>query len=273
MLIQLDESQYSLIAGLYENLRYNLVVDSIIDGNTPAWVFTDRAPAPRTALLWNMQDALLLAGEAENSGLNADLAEIIAERIIPHATGRGIPELSLHYTPEDWEQHIHTVLPGLDAAMAARRYYRFGKLDPDWRKRIPPGCEIRRIDDRLLKDQRLANSSHVAGWVHSFWRTEMDFLKTGFGYCLVVGAEIASWCLTVYVSASAYELGLATVSTHRRQGFASLAAQACVEHCLSIGGAPHWHCWEENIGSIKVAERVGFVKPRPYDVYRFHLND
>jgi RimJ/RimL family protein N-acetyltransferase len=46
---------------------------------------------------------------------------------------------------------------------------------------------------------------------------------------------------------------------------------ACIGYCEENGLTPHWHCWDENDGSIAVAESIGFGKAKKYDVYRFDL--
>jgi len=88
------------------------------------------------------------------------------------------------------------------------------------------------------------------------------------------GGTIASWCLSVFASGMHFELGLATVPDYadeyiRGRGHATLTAAACVEHCVEHGLTPHWHCWEDNAPSIRVAEKVGFERPERYTVYRF----
>ena len=75
----------------------------------------------------------------------------------------------------------------------------------------------------------------------------------------------------MYVSGTDYELGVATVPQHRRGGLATLAASACVDHCDENGLTPHWHCWNDNLGSIAVAEKIGFEKPTIYYAYKFDL--
>jgi len=69
MIHQLKENEYKSVRSLYRNLRFNLVVDSALDGTTPAWVFVDHKDKPQTAAMWNKQDALLLAGYAGNDEL------------------------------------------------------------------------------------------------------------------------------------------------------------------------------------------------------------
>lgn len=265
---QLEQKQVGGVRPLFEPLRYNLVVDSVIDGNTPGWVFADRVENPTTALIWNRQDAILVAGDSRDSSVHAQVREGVLPSIFAEASRRNIPALSLHYVPESWEDAMDQILRGRQPEKARRRYYQPGPLKVDWRKSVPSGCQMRRIEEGLLAEDR-ANVTHVRGWVLSFWHSIKAFEETGFGFCLVQGETIASWCLSVYASGRAYELGVATVPEVRNRGFATLTTAACVEHCLKRGGVPHWHCWEDNQASAAVAEKVGFERPRQYSVYRF----
>ncbi|MGC9357147.1 MAG: GNAT family N-acetyltransferase [Anaerolineae bacterium] len=271
MIFELDKSRYDLVRPLFAGLRYNLVIDSVLDGNTIGQVYVDDLAAPGAVLLWNRQDALLLAGAALDSAFNHELGELITEIIVPDARSRYIPELSLFYQPEAWEDKIDVILPGLQLHKAKRRLYVLDKLKIDWRPALPPGHEMRRMDGVLLSSNRLDNLHQVLGWVRSFWPTHQAFVENGFGYCLVHEGTIVSWCLSVYNSGDDYELGLATAIDYRRRGYATLVAAACIEHCKTQNWTPHWHCWDANIGSIRVAERVGFKDAMHYTVYRFEI--
>ena len=269
MLTKLEPRQYHRLLPLFANLRYNLVIDSIIAGNTPAWVYTDALEAPRLGLMWNRMDALLLGGEPGDGSANRALNALIREQIVPDARRRYIPELSLFCQPDIWEPYLGDVLDGLEPEIAWRRYYRFNRAGLDWRARVPSGCEILPINSGLLSDRGLENVDQLTGWVNSFWRSDRDFVENGFGFCLLHSGALASWCLSVYVHGADFELGLATHPDYRRRGYAALVAAASVEHCQSRGFTPHWHCWEENRPSIAIAEKVGFTDPVHYPVYRF----
>ena len=268
---RLEQREYRRLRPIFEGLRYNLVIDSVIDGNTPAWMYVDDVRHPRMAWIWNRQDAILLAGYAGDEALNRALAELIGGKVVSDARRRHIPQLSLHYFPEAWESKIDMILRDRHPEKAQRRFYTFDQLQVDWRKQIPAGCEMRRIDEALLESTHLEHICAVVGWVRSFWASSREFAKTGFGFCLLQGDTIVSLCLSVYVSGRHFELGLATAPDYRGQGFATLVAAACVEHCVKNDFTPHWHCWEENLPSVAVAEKVGFESPTPYWVYRFQL--
>jgi len=268
---ELRRRDYERVWELFQDLRYNLVVESVIAGHTPARICIDDAAAPRAAWMWNRMGTMLLAGRPDNHVFNRALSVLLREHVVPDARRRQIPALTLHVSPDGWEESVDLLLPGVAPEKVWRRFYQFDHLRVDWRGRLPSEAVMRRLDRPLLQNERLRNHESILGWILSFWHTVDDFLEKGFGFCLVQGEAIVSWCLTVYASGDDYELGLATAPGHRNRGYATLVAAACVEHSVEHGFTPHWHCDEENLPSVRVAEKVGFSDPTRYQVYTFPL--
>ena len=50
---KLNAGNYARIRPLIAELRYNLVIDSIIEDHTPAWVYVDRRSTPQLALFYD----------------------------------------------------------------------------------------------------------------------------------------------------------------------------------------------------------------------------
>ena len=268
---ELKQADYWRVSTLFEDLRYNLVVNSVIAGNTRGRIYVDDVSDPRTAWVWNRMGTMLVAGNSQNGAFNHALSTALMQQVLPDARRRGVPSITFHYSPDAWEDKIGVLLPDLGPQKAQRRFYRFDRLKVNWRKELPPDCAMCRIDEQLLQQRRLKYIESVVGWILSFWYTTESFLGTGFGFCLLRGSVVASWCLTVYASGRDVELGLATVFDYRDRGYATLTAGACAEYTVNKGLIPHWHCDEENLPSIRVAEKVGFANPTRYDVYTFAL--
>ncbi len=266
---RLRRPEYGRVSPLFDDLRYNLVVDSIITGNTPAWIYVDDLANPRTGWMWNRMGTMLLAGDSDDSTFNQALSILLTRRVAPDARCRQIPSLTLHHSPSAWEYEVGSLLPDAKLHRMWRRFYVFDRLGVDWKERLPSDCLIRPIDDRLLQKDHLENLDSVIGWIHSFWHSVEDFIETGFGFCLVQDRAVASWCLTVYAVDRDVELGLATGPRYRNRGYATLVAAACVEYSVARGCKLHWHCDEENLPSIRVAEKVGFLNPARYQVYTY----
>jgi GNAT superfamily N-acetyltransferase len=103
------------------------------------------------------------------------------------------------------------------------------------------------------------------------WQSLELFLKRGFGFCLVSEADIVSWSLVDYVRDDRCEIGIATDWDYRKRGFGTLTASANAMHASSNGFRTiGWHCWDNNVGSIGVAENVGFRQAASYDVFINH---
>jgi RimJ/RimL family protein N-acetyltransferase len=270
MIHELKAQDFKLARQVYEGLSYNLVIQSVIEKNTNGSIFVDDLLNPRGALLWNCQDELLLEGTPYDANFNLSLSEVITKQIIPQASSRGIPMLSLHFFPDAWEKTIQsTILKYLHPEKVNRNLYWFRALEVDWRRKLPTGFRMQQIDEQLLEQTQLKNYQEMCGWIDSFWHSQPNFLAKGIGYCLLEGDSIVSWCLSVYVGVKNIELGLATIPAYRNRGFATLVAAACVEYCSEHYIVPHWHCFKTNLASIAVAEKVGFEKVMEYPVYRF----
>ncbi len=269
---QLSPKDYPAVQTLFTPLNFNLVIRSVMEGHTPAWVFA--TPQRNAALIWDRQDAVLIAGQADEES-SAGLREVILQHILPDAQSRYIPELALFYTPA-WAEHLPRLLAKQNPQLTGRISFRLpthfapGELYP------PQGFTLQRIDDSLLASH-LVNLDQVRGWIDSFWFSEADFLHTGFGYCALTGNTIAAWCLTVFAGGNSgalgasRELGLATIPEFRNRGLATLVASACLQHGLAHQMALHWHCWADNLPSIAVAKKIGFTVERAYQVYKIAI--
>jgi RimJ/RimL family protein N-acetyltransferase len=85
--------------------------------------------------------------------------------------------------------------------------------------------------------------------------------------------EVVSWSLSDCVSGDRCESGIRTAPAHRGRGLATVTAAAAVDHALSTGFARvGWHCPDDNLGSIRTAEKVGFHRERDYCAYYTFLD-
>ena len=271
MIFELKANQYDKVRPLIQELKHNLVIWSILDGNTRGRVYSDDLVEPRRALVWNEMDTLLLEGDAQNEEFNLAIHELIGETLLPEAQERGIPQFNLSYAPADWEAKMGVVLQGLQAQRLTQRYFHFEGLRYDWRAHLPPGAALRKMDQQLLTNTSLQNYAQMMGWVRSFWGDPHDFTRKGIGYCLLEGEAAASWCLSVYVSDKHFEFGVATSPTYQNRGYATLAAAACMEYCVNNQITPHWQCSAGNQASLAVADKVGFRPAGEYPVYRIEI--
>ncbi len=82
----------------------------------------------------------------------------------------------------------------------------------------------------------------------------------GFGTVAVIDMRIICWCTAEYVSKSKCGIGIEVIDEFQNKGIATATAAHFLEHCLNQDIVAHWECDKDNIGSVRVAEKVGFEK-------------
>jgi RimJ/RimL family protein N-acetyltransferase len=268
MFQKVNEDHYPRMRSLFNGLEHNLSIASILAGNTMGCMYVNDTEATPAALLWNRQEALYLGGDPASPGVVNDLQLLFSETIIPEARRRYIPLLSLQVHPDQWEEHLPSILDGCLIEKAPRRLYRLKERKVHYTYTLLPGYSVQRIDKNVLESD-LVNRDQVCMWIKSFWPSTEAFLEQGFGFSVLGRYAIASWCLSVFTSGVRYELGVATEENYQNYGFASVAAASCLEHCLNNGWVPEWHCWEDNYPSVRVAEKIGLQHSMSYPAFRF----
>ena len=102
-----------------------------------------------------------------------------------------------------------------------------------------------------------------------FWKNSDDFVQNGVGYTVMDHGIPASTAFSAFVHEPFLELGIETAESYRGNGYAYEACSALIEHCLAKDYEPVWACRGGNIGSMKLAEKLGFAESARIPYYRF----
>lgn len=245
MIHELTVGDYPRVRALVAGLTYHLSIQAVIEGTVAGRIWVDDGLDPQATFILT-PEGQYLAGASDTPAFVQALAELLLT----------MPTVNVTYSPDTWESMFPALLPGKFARPSARHYYALRHfLLPDWRTRIPPGYEMVRVDQAFLARQDLVQLDDVRERITE-WK---NFARDGFGFCLIHHDTIVSHCIADCVSGSACELGITTHRDYRRRGLGALTTAATVEYCLdhhlsTIG----WHCWANNRGSQRVAEKVGF---------------
>jgi RimJ/RimL family protein N-acetyltransferase len=274
MIYELNKQDYEKVRPLYQGLDYHLTIRAVIEGTGPGRIYVDNVSAPKTAFICSVE-GYYLAGAAENAGFNNALGALIRNISQTRDTVReGEDAIDLDVYPQTWETRLPSLFPDRTPLIEQRRTYLCTELRINWKEHIPDGYSIHRINEKLL--ERLGENvpKHVFGWMKANWGGRENFLQRGFGFCLLHGERMISWCIADCVSGDLCEVGIHTIPDYRRQGFATLTVAATVDYCLSHGFTSiGWHCNDDNVGSWKTAEKVGFTKARDYIFYLYLFDE
>jgi len=272
MLLRLPPEKYAGINELFTELSFNIQIPSILGGNSLGEVFVDSIHAPCCALIWDKLATIYLAGNHAHPEFYKPLCTWVIDTAIPQAQAIGFPTLTVQYTSGGWVTRLRNLVPRYPLYPKQRRYYTH-PLEMFPSITIPPDYQMQRIDRQLLQDESRGNLDWLRSWINSFWHSLQDFLRIGFGYCLIYqDRTIASFCFSVFVYESFFELATATQNDHQSRDLSSIATIACLKSCRDQGCQPVWHCWDDNPGSIGVARKAGFELDKVYSVLQVGFN-
>jgi GNAT superfamily N-acetyltransferase len=273
LIFEAEKGEFGKATQIFEGLDHNLQIVATIEGKFPGRIYVDDEVTPETVLLWDTSSKFFLAGRAENDDFNGDLARLISEEISAEARERGIRGFVLHYHPDAWESRLPGILEKGSAKRYLRRHYASDKNTVRGSLEAPSDLSITRVDEGLLSNDGLNNVEKVIKEIQSMWGSREKFLVEGFGFCALHEDAVACWCLSEFNHGYRCEVGIETAEGYRNRGIGTLTASAFLEHCnrkdLTLG----WHCWEDNLPSIALAERLDLKMERSYPVYegRFEI--
>ncbi|GKX30717.1 hypothetical protein SH1V18_31970 [Vallitalea longa] len=260
MFLKLEKEDYYKVKKLYSHMNYYLEIISTIEKKS-GLIFVDDEKNPQTACIYNNQHNFYITGKATNKTFNENLSKYILNDICSSMVETDCLDFYIHFSDMDsWEEEIKNIFGQHYVSRINWRYYQFDTERSNIKVELPEGYLLKKIDAELLNRKDLKNIEKIIEWTSTEgWLNQEDFLNNGFGFCIITGQNIVSWCLADYVISNRCEIGIETDEDYRRKGFASIVVSACVKHCLSIG-IDHigWRCFESNIGSRKTAEKVGF---------------
>lgn len=264
---KLTTAQYPQAMELAEQLEHHLALKALLCGDSPGEVYLDDRASPRSLFARTMKRCFL-AGQSDSQEFNQRLKQLFAEEIFPRGVGRGEQGFSLFYAPEAWGEVIAGNILEEIYPRDLHHYYRCRKLIGNWREIMPPGYELIEVNQALVEKKELLLHEDLIEEIHSECSSTAEFLANRFGFCVLAGEEIITWCLSEYNSGGGCEVGIATQPGHRRQGLATLASLALVEKAFELGYQEvGWHCYAGNQGSIAAALSAGFELEDRYPAY------
>lgn len=134
---------------------------------------------------------------------------------------------------------------------------------------LNPGC----VDEHIeIKRTSADDFESMSGSVipKYFWNTQNDFINKGVGYSVFYKNTLASIAFSSVVNSSYLELGIKTKEPFRGRNFAYMACCALLNYCLEKGLEPVWACRKSNIGSYKLAEKLGFEESLNTPYYKLN---
>jgi hypothetical protein len=258
MVTEIALSQLSAYANYLRGPHIDLVVQAILAGNSAAQLWEVSQPECQPIiLLWDQgNNVLYLGGELRTESAQQELADLIYDSIRPRSLHQGRPYFKVRALGSSLEAQREALFHGIALRELPTLLYTLTSAQP-----VPEmeGIRLLPIDRALLMGTSLANAEHIRSEIQSMWPSEEHFYTHGFGWAAAAERQLVCWCTAEYLSAARCGIGIATMPAFERRGIATATAGRFVRESLQRGQTPHWECRADNLGSLRVAEKLGFA--------------
>lgn len=264
MVVELNRLNFNKVTDLFKGLEYNLSIFSVINKINPGRIFVNDADNPTAALLIS-PEGMYFTGDAKDNAFNCELNNVLKYDIFKKALEKSDVDYMVFYSSNEWENSFKDIFNSLYPIEDDRRYLELeiGEFDI-----VEVSENVKKIDREMLLDNNLKEIDDIRETIIENWSSIDNFLKNGFGYVYIIDGGIVSRCITDCVVEDRCELGVETEKDYRKKGYCTQVVIAALNYCKgnnikNVG----WHCWDNNIPSYKLAEKVGFEQKRDIKVY------
>jgi RimJ/RimL family protein N-acetyltransferase len=270
----LDKKFYGqLINHLNQVEINNLFARSVIEKKTFGQVFVDNLKNPKTFYVVHPYGMSLLFGDSQNLDFNSKFLNYSLNtnkirdkhewmQAFPNNWDKVLSELygnKLIKAIENSENEVSGIVE-----LNTRINFKFNREKYLVNKKIflPNNCAIVQTNKKMYEEM-IGNVSP-----YYFWNSVDDFINKGIGFSALCNSKLASIAFSAFIHDKKLELGIETIPEFRGKGFAQFACSALIDFCIENDYEPIWACRLENIGSFKLAEKLGFEVYREIPYYR-----
>jgi GNAT superfamily N-acetyltransferase len=263
MIYKLNCHEFSKISDLFEGHKQYIPVLSIIDGNFPGRVFVDDKDHPATALVWAISRWAYIEGDPLNQPFLQSLAELVSDIVIPVSRQMKMNWFEI-YAPNspEWFPALEKSLEQFGPNRHFEAVFTFDR-QKFLNSRKSPAMEnkfsISKIYPFILPEA-----------IHGLPFVSDDFKKKrSFGVKLCEGDSVIAICKSNgFISGDEFMVEIETFDKGRRgKGFATAVGTALMDYCLENSYIPLWETTLDNIPSLRLADRLGFVRDKTYPVF------
>lgn len=270
----LEKTDYYKLIGLLKEVNYNnLFARSVIEHKVSGKVFVDNPENPKTCYVVHPYGMTLLLGETNNEEFNRSFRNYALNtnkvrdkhewmQAFPDNWDNMLRELfkDCLIKSEDNTSNRETGIIELNTRVNFK--FSHDRFLSCRKTNHSPDIEIIRTDRQIFRDMK---GSVVP---YYFWENEDDFLEKGVGFSLFYKGKLASTAYSSCIHDDKFELGIETVPEFRGSGFGEFTCSILIDYCIENNFEPIWACRLENIGSYKLALKIGFIPSMEMPYYR-----
>jgi GNAT superfamily N-acetyltransferase len=220
---------------------------AVMGGGITGRIFTDDLLNPTRGFVWEKDDGTLYQGGVSDSQQLAEMVHMIRlENPVALGFWDGDPCVdNFPPDPDAGAECIEMVRPANGSDLAPFLI-------------LPPGFEVFRMSGDMIE-----KSPHLNATLARYGSLEACLSKS-LQVCILHGDEYVSQAGADMDVGGMREAGIFTEPAYRRGGFGTMAVAHLLKWCDELDCATSWNCVRLNIGSLKMARRLGYTDERAF---------
>ncbi|MFQ6088917.1 MAG: GNAT family N-acetyltransferase, partial [Candidatus Methanofastidiosia archaeon] len=238
-------------------------------GNNEAKIWVENYNSITSTFLWDRgNNVFYFGGNHSNEEFISEINKLIKQKIEKSAVKENYSHFKVHAQIALWNSYIKDIFKDYHIKDSIKLFYEYQKVKVNNDKNLlPKDITIRPIDFDLLETKKIKNVEYIKQEVEWMWPSIQRFYDNGFGFVAMHEDKAVCWCTSEYVSKKMCGIGIETISEYQNRGIATATATTFVKYCLENNIIPYWECDIDNIGSVRVAEKIDFQKASPAIFY------
>jgi len=252
MFVELNKNDYEKLLVYVLDIPFNmLMARSVILNHVDGNIYVDNIVKPNSFYIVHPYGMTFLCGDSNNQSFNTGLSDYFTGKLFTRKRDEW-----LQAYPRDWdvimnhfiENDIATLHDRLNFKFDVKTFYeKYNQFDKSKYNVIATPVD-------MLFD--------IQGSVipKDYWKTPEQFSKEAKAFTVMIDDKPAS---TAFCSArhdDKFEIGIETMKEYQSKGLAYITCAKLIEYCIENNLEPVWSCRLSNTGSVRLAEKLGFME-------------
>ncbi len=129
------------------------------------------------------------------------------------------------------------------------------------------------INHHTIRRLKPSDTNHLqtfdpnSAWIYKTWGGPHGLARSGFAWGAFIDNQLASIACTFFLGEMYEEIGIVTAPKFRGNGLSTACAMALCHDIQTRGRVASWTTSPDNLASMRVAEKLGFVIQRYDQLY------
>jgi len=249
---ELFKDKYGILLEPVKQIPFNmLMARSVIEGHADGRIFVDSYESPQSFYIVHSYGMTFLCGDSNNEAFNNGLLDYFSG-----ISNERRKDEWLQAFPRDWDIVINHLVDKHKAFSYSRVNFKFNS------------ARFYEKYNRVDKSQYTIISTpvdmlfEINGIVvpKDYWKTTKQFMSIAKAFTVMLDNKPVSTAFTSARHDDKLEIGIETIKEYHGKGLGYLACAKLIEYCIASNLEPVWSCRLENTGSVKLAEKLGFLE-------------